>query len=133
MGAPTVFERDVVVGFGPMVAPDRIVVGFSPTMWIRRKNTPPKNTVGLKSGTVAGWGASKNPRRGGLAAFGRAISKALNRWAELSGRVPDYEEQLRRAYAEDAPTWIAFREALVGTSKSFPTAGAYRPLSSPRC
>lgn len=113
MGAPTVFERDVVVGFGPLVAPDRIVVGFSlndvdpakkyPTEEHRRFEERHGRWMGSVEKILAGVAL---PRLAGQ------FRKALNRWAELSGRVPDYEEQLRRAYAEDAPTWIAFREAL---------------------
>jgi hypothetical protein len=113
MGAPTVFERDVVLGFGPMVDPDRIVVGFFlndvdpakkyPTEEHRRFEERHGRWIGRVETLLAGVAL---PRLAGK------MRTAVNRWAELSNRVPDYEEQLRRAYAEDSPTWIAFREAL---------------------
>lgn len=113
MGAPTVFERDVVVGFGPMVDPDRIVVGFCNNDVDPAKKYPTEEHRRFEE-RHGPWitAVEKTMSAVALPRLATRFRRAASRWGELSGRFPDYREQLRRAYAADAPTWKDFTGAL---------------------
>lgn len=113
MGAPTTFERDLVLGLGPLLDPDRIIVGFCfndvdptgpfPSAEHERFDRKHGTWIRIVEKTMGGISL---PR---LAARFRLSTE---RWGEITGRLPDYPTRLRRAYDPSSPPWKLFESAL---------------------
>lgn len=113
MGAPTTFERDVLVDGGPPLNPDQLVVGFCFNDVDPAARYPTAEHQQFDA--YHGWwirAVESGLGRLGLPRLGIHFHQAAQRWGELSGRIPDYSEQIRRAYDPESDKWKSFVAAL---------------------